>query len=133
MEKDGQKLAIVGVENWSNKGRFPKYGKLDVALKGAEGITKLLLSHDPSHWREQVLSHQPEVAVTFSGHTHGMQFGVDTRYYRWSPVKMLYKEWLDLYSEGDQHLYVNRGFGYLGYPGRLGIFPEISVFTLRAV
>ena len=133
LEKDGQKLAIVGVENWSNKGRFPKYGKLNEALKGAEGITKLLLSHDPSHWREQVLSHQPEVAVTFSGHTHGMQFGVDTRYYRWSPVKMLYKEWLDLYSEGDQHLYVNRGFGYLGYPGRLGIFPEISVFTLRAV
>jgi predicted MPP superfamily phosphohydrolase len=80
-----------------------------------------------------VLGKQPEIAVTFSGHTHGMQFGVDTRFYRWSPVKLLYKEWLDLYSEGDQHLYVNRGFGYLGYPGRIGVFPEISVFTLQAV
>lgn len=132
IEKEGEKLSIVGVENWSNKGRFPKYGKLDEALKGSEGLTKLLLSHDPSHWREQVLGHQPEIAVTFSGHTHGMQFGVDTRFYRWSPVKLLYKEWLDLYSEGDQHLYVNRGFGYLGYPGRIGVFPEISVFTLQS-
>lgn len=133
LEKGGHKLAIVGVENWSNKGRFPKYGKLKEALKGSEGVTKLLLSHDPSHWREQVLDHQPEIAATFSGHTHGMQFGVDTRFYRWSPVKLLYKEWLDLYTENDQHLYVNRGFGYLGYPGRLGVFPEISVFTLKAV
>lgn len=133
LEKNGEKLAIVGVENWSNKGRFPKYGKLNEALTGTEAIeTKLLLSHDPSHWREEVLGKVDSIAATFSGHTHGMQFGVDTRFYRWSPVKLLYKEWLDLYTEGHQHLYVNRGFGYIGYPGRMGVFPEISVFTLKS-
>jgi uncharacterized protein len=130
LEKDGQKLAIIGVQNWSAKGRFPKYGNLDKATQGTEGITtKLLLSHDPSHWREQVLS-KTNIDATFSGHTHGMQFGVDSKFYRWSPVKYLYKEWLDLYKEGEQYLYVNRGFGYLGYPGRMGIYPEITVFTL---
>ncbi len=134
LERNGQKIAIVGVENWSAKGRFPKYGNLEKALKGTEGISvKLLLSHDPSHWREQVLEKQPEIRATFSGHTHGMQFGVDTKFYRWSPSKYIYKEWLDLYKEGKQYLYVNRGFGYLGYPGRMGIFPEITVVTLKKV
>lgn len=134
IEKDGEKLAILGVENWSNKGRFPKYGKLEQALTGTEDVAaKLLLSHDPSHWREEVLGKVKSIAATFSGHTHGMQFGVDTRFYRWSPVKLMYKEWLDLYTEGHQHLYVNRGFGYIGYPGRMGVFPEISVFTLKSV
>lgn len=130
LEKDGQKLAIIGVQNWSAKGRFPKYGNLDRATQGTEDVaTKLLLSHDPSHWREQVLS-KTDIVATFSGHTHGMQFGVDSKFYRWSPVKYLYKEWLDLYKEGEQYLYVNRGFGYLGYPGRMGIYPEITVFIL---
>ena len=129
VEKDGEKLGIIGVQNWSAKGRFPKYGDLDKASQGLDTSVQLLLSHDPSHWREQVLGKTP-IAATFSGHTHGMQFGVDTKFYRWSPVKMVYKEWLDLYTEKDQHLYVNRGFGYLGYPGRMGIFPEISVHTL---
>jgi predicted MPP superfamily phosphohydrolase len=78
-----------------------------------------------------VLKSYPNIAATFSGHTHGMQFGVDTAHYRWSPVKLMYPEWIDLYKENDQMLYVNRGFGYLGFPGRIGIFPEISVFTLR--
>ena len=134
IEKDGEKLAIVGVENWSNKARFPKYGDLKKALKGLdENLPKLLLSHDPSHWREQVLNKHSSVKATFSGHTHGFQFGVDSKFYRWSPVKFVYKEWIDLYTENEQHLYVNRGFGYLGYPGRLGIFPEIGVFTLKAV
>lgn len=132
LERNGQKIAIVGVENWSAKGRFPKYGNLKQALKGTEDISiKLLLSHDPSHWREQVLESQPEIRATFSGHTHGMQFGVDTKFYRWSPAKYIYKEWMDLYKEGKQYLYVNRGFGYLGYPGRMGIFPEITVITLK--
>ncbi len=132
LERGGEKIAIVGVENWSAKGRFPKYGDLKKALKGTEEIPiKLLLSHDPSHWREQVLEFQPEIRATFSGHTHGMQFGVDTKFYRWSPAKYIYKEWMDLYKEGKQYLYVNRGFGYLGYPGRMGIFPEITVVTLR--
>lgn len=129
VEKDGEKLGIIGVENWSAKGRFPKYGDLAKASQGLDTSVQLLLSHDPSHWREQVLG-KTKIAATFSGHTHGMQFGVDTKFYRWSPVKMVYKEWLDLYTEKDQHLYVNRGFGYLGYPGRMGIFPEISVHTL---
>ncbi len=132
LERNGQKIAIVGVENWSAKGRFPKYGNLKQALTGTEDISiKLLLSHDPSHWREQVLGSQPEIRATFSGHTHGMQFGVDTKFYRWSPAKYIYKEWMDLYKEGKQYLYVNRGFGYLGYPGRMGIFPEITVVTLK--
>lgn len=132
LERNGQKIAIVGVENWSAKGRFPKYGNLKQALTGTEDISiKLLLSHDPSHWREQVLESQPEIRATFSGHTHGMQFGVDTKFYRWSPAKYIYKEWMDLYKEGKQYLYVNRGFGYLGYPGRMGIFPEITVVTLK--
>jgi predicted MPP superfamily phosphohydrolase len=131
LEKDGASIAILGVENWSNKARFPKYGKLQEALRGTEPYSvKLLLSHDPSHWKEQVLG-KTDIQATFSGHTHGMQFGVDSRYYRWSPVKYVYKEWMDLYQEQGQYLYVNRGFGYLGYPGRVGILPEISVFTLE--
>ncbi len=130
IERNGQKMAIIGVQNWSAKGRFPKYGDLKKALLGTElASVKLLLSHDPSHWREQVLD-KTDVDAMFSGHTHGMQFGVDSKFYKWSPVKYLYKEWLDLYKEGEQYLYVNRGFGYLGYPGRMGIFPEITVFTL---
>ncbi len=130
VEKNGQKLAILGIQNWSAKGRFPKYGNLEKALIGTEDVSvKLLLSHDPSHWREQVLG-KTDIQAMFSGHTHGMQFGVDTKFYKWSPVKYLYKEWMDIYKEGEQYLYVNRGFGYLGYPGRMGIFPEITVFTL---
>jgi predicted MPP superfamily phosphohydrolase len=131
LEKDGQKLTIVGVQNWSAKARFPKYGNLKKAMDGAPKDTvKILLSHDPSHWREQVVGKQTDIALTFAGHTHGMQFGIDSKFYRWSPVKYVYKEWLDLYTESNQHLYVNRGFGYLGYPGRMGIYPEITVVTL---
>jgi predicted MPP superfamily phosphohydrolase len=131
LEKDGEKIAVLGIQNWSAKKNFPKYGNLEKAYKGTEDIpVKLLLSHDPSHWRAQVLNHKSDIKAMFSGHTHGMQFGIDTRFYKWSPVKFIYDEWIDLYTENNQHLYVNRGFGYLGYPGRMGIFPEISVFTL---
>lgn len=131
IEKNGEKIAILGIQNWSNVGKFPKYGDLEKAYKGTEDIpVKLLLSHDPTHWRQQVLNHKPDIKASFAGHTHGMQFGVDTAFYRWSPAKFIYPEWLDLYTENNQHLYVNRGFGYLGYPGRMGIYPEISVFTL---
>jgi len=134
IEKDNARMAVIGVENWSNKARFPRYGDLDTAYSGAENVPlKLLLSHDPSHWKAQVLEKYPDINATFSGHTHGMQFGVDTRYYRWSPVKYMYREWADLYEENGSYLYVNRGFGYLGYPGRLGMNPEISVFTLQKV
>jgi predicted MPP superfamily phosphohydrolase len=122
-------IAIVGVENWGT-GRFPKHGDLTRALEGTqEAPVKLLLSHDPSHWRAQVLQHA-DIDVTFSGHTHGMQFGVRTETLRWSPVQYLYKEWAGLYREGSQQLYVNTGFGFLGYPGRVGILPEITIFEL---
>ncbi len=134
IEKDGERLAIIGVENWSSHMRFPKYGSLSQAYKGAEEVeNKLLLSHDPSHWRAEVLKDYPSIDAMFAGHTHGMQFGIDTKYYRWSPVKYQYPEWADLYEENGQYLYVNRGFGYLGYPGRVGFLPEISVFELESV
>ncbi len=134
IEKDGEKLAVLGIENWSAHARFPKYGSLSEAHKGTEDVeNKLLLSHDPSHWKAEVLTDYPDIDAVFSGHTHGMQFGIDTKYYRWSPVKYQYKEWADLYEEDGRYLYVNRGFGYLGYPGRLGFFPEITVFELEAV
>ncbi|MCC7298963.1 MAG: metallophosphoesterase [Bacteroidia bacterium] len=132
IEKDGASMAIIGVENWSSKANFPRYGNLTKAYSGAENAdVKLLLSHDPSHWHSEVTTSYKDIDATFSGHTHGMQFGIDTKFYRWSPVKLVYKEWIDMYHEQHQILYVNRGFGYLGFPGRMGIFPEITVFTLK--
>jgi len=131
---DGEELAILGVENWSAHRRFPKYGDLNKAIKGVENVkNKLLLSHDPSHWRAEILNKNPSIKATFSGHTHGMQFGIDSKHYKWSPVKYQYPEWVDMYTENDQHLYVNRGFGYLGYPGRFGFLPEITLFELESV
>lgn len=133
LKVDGEELTILGVENWSDKARFPKYGDLAKALERTdEGAVKLLLSHDPSHWRGQVLDQYPDIKAMFAGHTHGMQFGIDIGNFRWSPVQYMYPEWADLYTQGDQHLYVNRGFGYIGYPGRIGILPEITLFTLKA-
>lgn len=131
-EQTGGKLAILGIENWSAKGRFPKYGKLNQAYQGAEEVpVKILLSHDPSHWKAEVLKDYNNIQLTLSGHTHGFQFGIETGGWKWSPVKYMYPEWAGLYSQGNQHLYVNRGFGYIGYPGRLGIRPEITVIRLR--
>lgn len=132
LEKDGEQIAIVGVENWGAHSGFSKYGDLDKAYKSAGDVpVKLLLSHDPSHWRAQVLDKYKDIVATFSGHTHGMQFGIDSKHYRWSPIKYRYPEWADLYEENNQYLYVNRGFGYLGYPGRVGFNPEITVFELK--
>ena len=132
LEKEGEEIAVIGIENWGAKARFPKYGDLSKAYKGTENMpVKLLLSHDPSHWVEQVIPEYPDIDITFSGHTHGMQFGVDNRFFKWSPVKYVYPQWADLYQEGEQYLYVNRGFGYLGFPGRVGIRPEITVLTLK--
>ncbi|MFN4812585.1 MAG: metallophosphoesterase, partial [Bacteroidota bacterium] len=91
---------------------------------------KLLLSHDPSHWDAQIRKQYPDIDVTFSGHTHGMQFGIEIPGFRWSPSKYIYKQWADLYREGNQYIYVNRGLGFLGYPGRVGILPEITVMEL---
>jgi predicted MPP superfamily phosphohydrolase len=131
-ERDGQKIAIIGIENWGHALNFPRYGKLDVAHKGTEDIPfKILLSHDPSHWDAQVRPTYPDIDLTLSGHTHGFQFGIENRYIKWSPSQWVYKQWAGLYQEGKQYIYVNRGFGFLGYPGRVGILPEITEITLR--
>ncbi|UIR58039.1 metallophosphoesterase [Sphingobacterium sp. SRCM116780] len=129
LKVNNEELAIVGVQNWGT-GRFPKHGDLKKALKGTEEqAVKLLLSHDPSHWRAQVLD--TDVDVMFAGHTHGMQFGVRLKNIQWSPAKYVYQEWAGLYKEqGNKQLYVNVGYGFLGYPGRVGILPEITIFEL---
>jgi hypothetical protein len=132
IEQSGERLAILGVENWG-AGRFAKYGQLEQAYRGSEeSAVKLLLSHDPSHWDAQVRTQHPDIDITFSGHTHGFQFGVELGdYFKWSPSQYAYKQWAGLYREGSQYLYVNRGFGYLGYPGRIGMPPELTVVTLK--
>jgi uncharacterized protein len=134
LEKNGEQIALIGVENWGGKG-FAKYGKLDEAYLGADNYPfKILMSHDPSHWDLQVLKDYPKIDLTLSGHTHGMQFGIEIPgVIKWSPVKYLYKNWAGLYKQGEQFLYVNRGLGFLGYPGRLGIWPEITVMELVRV
>lgn len=132
LNKEGQQLAILGIENWGAKGRFPKYGKMKEAYQGTEKIpVKLLLSHDPSHWDAQVRTEYKDIQIMFAGHTHGMQFGIDNQLAKWSPVQYMYKQWSGLYIEEGQQLYVNRGFGYIGYPGRIGITPEITVIELE--
>lgn len=121
-------ISVVGVQNWGT-GRFPKKGDLSKALMGTDDkAVKLLLSHDPSHWRAQVLD--TDVDVMFAGHTHGMQFGVRGEHFQWSPAKFIYKEWAGLYQQDNKQLYVNTGYGFLGYPGRVGILPEITIFEL---
>ena len=125
---DGVEIAIIGVENFSANGRFTRYGNLPMAYAGTEAVDiKLLLSHDPSHWKYEVTEKFSDILVTFSGHTHGMQFGIEVaKKFKWSPIKYVYNEWAGLYERANQYLYVNRGFGYLGYPGRVGILPEIT-------
>lgn len=132
IEKDGQKLALVGVENWGIGG-FKKAGDLDKASNNiASDDFKVLLSHDPSHWAEQVIDHSNHYHLTLSGHTHGMQFGIEIPgWIKWSPVKWRYKHWAGIYKEKGQYINVNRGFGYLAYPGRVGIWPEITVIELK--
>src|SRR5579863_6972735 len=129
---NGEEIGILGVENWGVINSYPNRGRLDLAMKNTDDLlVKLLLSHDPSHWRAEVLQH-PGIDAMFSGHTHGMQFGVRTENFEWSPIKYIYKEWAGLYREGHQQLYVNVGYGFLGYPGRLGMLPEITIFELKA-
>ncbi len=128
---DGESIALIGVENWG-KGRFAKYGKIKEAYQGTQDMpVKILLSHDPSHWDEQVRPGYTDIDLMLAGHTHGFQFGVEIGGFKWSPSQYVYKQWAGLYKEGNQMLYVNRGFGYLGYPGRVGIPPEITVFELK--
>ncbi len=131
LEKSGQQIAVLGIENWGAKGRFPKYGKMSEAYPGTENIPfKILLSHDPSHWDAEVKVKYPDIDLMLAGHTHGMQFGLENPYFKWSPVQWMYKQWAGLYEEGKQKLYVNRGYGFIGYPGRVGILPEITLIEL---
>jgi uncharacterized protein len=131
LEKNGEAIALLGIENWSNKARFPKHGRMDLAHPGTEKYPfKILMSHDPSHWDGQVKTMYSDVDLMLSGHTHGMQFGIDIPGFKWSPVQYVYKQWGGLYEDAKQKLYVNRGFGFIGYPGRVGVLPEITVIEL---
>lgn len=133
IEKDGEKLHFIGVENWGANLHFPKYGKLNQAYQGLEQAdTKILLSHDPSHFDTEVTEHFKDIQLTLSGHTHGFQFGIEIPgYVKWSPSQYIYKQWAGLYRKGNQQVYVNRGLGCLGYMGRIGIRPEVTVITLE--
>jgi predicted MPP superfamily phosphohydrolase len=131
LEKNGDKIALIGIQNWSAKAHFPRYGDMKKAYAGAEKYPfKILISHDPSHWDAQVRPEYSDIDLMLSGHTHGMQFGVEIPGFKWSPVQYIYKEWDGLYEEGKQKLYVNPGFGFIGYPGRVGILAEITVIEL---
>lgn len=131
-EREGQQIALLGVENWSNMRRFPKHGDLAKAYKGTEQVpVKILMSHDPTHWDAQIRPQYGDIDLTLSGHTHGMQFGLRLDWMKWSPVQYVYKQWAGLYQEGQQYINVNVGYGFLGYPGRLGILPEITVIELE--
>ena len=126
-----EKINILGVENWASS-RFQQYGKLDLTYAGlGYDDFKILLSHNPSHWNAQVTNQYKDIDLTLSGHTHGLQYGIEIGDLRWSPSKFAYKQWADLYKLNNQQIYVNRGFGFLGYQGRVGILPEISILTLK--
>ncbi|MCK0178402.1 metallophosphoesterase [Flavobacteriaceae bacterium S0862] len=130
IKKDNDKIAIIGVENWG-KPPFKQYGDLQKAIKKAGAIPfKILLSHDPSHWTEEVVD-KTNIALTLSGHTHGMQAAFQYKQLQWSPIKYKYKHWAGLYNSKNQYLHVNRGLGWLGFPGRLGMRPEISLIELK--
>jgi predicted MPP superfamily phosphohydrolase len=131
IKKQGDSLALIGVENWG-KGGFHKYGDLKQATAGVpDNAFKILLSHDPSHWDAVTLDHHQHVHLTLAGHTHGMQFGLELFGFKWSPIKYVYKQWAGLYEQEGKYLYVNRGFGYHGLKGRIGMWPEITVLTLK--
>ncbi len=131
LTKNKQHIQLIGVENWGKN--FKQAGDL---TKASEGVTKddfkILMSHDPSHWELQVKNHPKNYQLTLSGHTHGMQFGIEIPgVFQWSPVQFMYKQWAGLYQEMGRYIYVNRGFGYHAYPGRVGIMPEITLLTLK--
>ncbi len=131
LEKGGQHIVLLGVENWG-KGGFHKYGDLAKATAGVPNDDfKILMSHDPSHWEAVTLDHPQHIHLTLSGHTHGMQFGIDFFGLKWSPIQYVYKQWVGLYKQEGRFLYVNRGFGFLGLKGRIGMWPEVAVITLK--
>jgi predicted MPP superfamily phosphohydrolase len=129
IERGEDKIGLIGVQNWGTG--FHQEGDLAKAAKNCKAPVKLLLSHDPTHWDEQVTKDYTDINITFSGHTHGMQMGVETGGFKWSPISLRYAKWAGLYQNENQFLYVNRGYGFLGYPGRIGIWPEITVMTLH--
>lgn len=134
LEKDGSRIALIGVENWGAHARFPKRGDIKKATEGlSEDMFKLLMSHDPTHWDQVIVPEKYDIDLTLSGHTHGFQFGIETKGFKWSPAQYLYKEWAGLYTDTDtpRQIYVNRGLGSIGYPGRIGILPEITLFQLK--
>ncbi len=139
LEKDGQKIALLGIENWGGNLHFTKYGKMDKTHSGTEAYDfKILLSHDPSHWNKMVKGNYKDVDLTLSGHTHGFQFGIEIPgLIKWSPVQYVYPQWAGLYKHDKQFLYVNRGLGCVGrekvsvYKGRVGIWPEITLIELK--
>ena len=131
IEKQGEQISILGVENWGAGRWFPKLGDLDKALtKSRKDNFCVLMSHDPTHWDEKVIPHQKHIHLTLSGHTHGFQFGINMPGFKWSPAQYRYERWMGLYEKAEQYLYVNRGFGFLGFPGRVGMWPEITVIEL---
>jgi len=135
IEKDSEKLALIGVENWSQNNRFPRYGDIIKASKGIGNVDgKILLSHDPSHWKAIVTEKHKDIDVMLAGHTHGFQFGIEIPGIKWSPAQYLYEQWAGMYvnTATEQQLYVNRGIGSIGYPGRIGIMPEITLLTVNA-
>jgi predicted MPP superfamily phosphohydrolase len=133
LEKEGQKIGVLGIENWGANLNFKKYGKFKEAHKGSDDLPfKILLSHDPSHYNAEIKDRYKDIDLTLSGHTHGFQFGVEIPGFKWSPSQYIYPQWAGLYPNGNQYLYVNRGLGCLGYMGRVGIRPEITVIELQA-
>lgn len=131
IKKNGDSFALIGVENWGQK-PYKKYGDLEKAMKNVKNIkTKILLSHDPEHWTFEVAPHY-DIDLTLSGHTHAMQFGIKIGHFKWSPIQYKYPNWNGLYQSGKKQQYVNRGVGYLGFPGRIGLRPEITLIVLKA-
>lgn len=128
LENESDKIAVIGVQNWG--AGFHQIGDLQKAYNNVDAPIKLLLSHDPTHWDEEVKKSYKDIDITFSGHTHGAQMGIETHGFKWSPISLRYSKWAGLYKEDNQYLYVNRGYGFLGYPGRIGIWPEITVLEL---
>jgi predicted MPP superfamily phosphohydrolase len=131
LEKNGETMRLAGVENWG-RGHFPKEGDLNKTFaETPDGEFTILMSHDPSHWQEHILDFEKHVHLTLSGHTHGMQMGIEVPGIKWSPSKWIYPQWAGLYEKKGKRIYVNRGFGFLGFPGRVGILPEITVLELK--
>ena len=131
IKKENDEIAIVGVENWGLK--FKKAGDLNKAAENLnKEVFKILMSHDPSHWDAEIKNHEKHFHLTLSGHTHGLQFGIEIPgFFKWSPVEYVYKQWAGLYENFGRFIYVNRGFGFHAYPGRVGIMPEITVLVLK--